>query len=92
MNNLVKKFLELLKEKPCNHDKCRELIKEIGITNTITDNLGFKTTPLHLVVESNNYELATERLSISTKRKSISKLSSQLAKKCLSSTPLRKAS
>ena len=60
MNNLVKKFLELLKEKPCNHDKCREIIKEIGITNTITDNLGFKTTPLHLVIESNNYELAME--------------------------------
>lgn len=60
MSNLVKRFLELLKEKPCNNDKCRDLIKEIGVTNTITDNLGFKTTPLHLVVESNNCELAME--------------------------------
>lgn len=61
MKNLIKELVSLYENDNCDYVRCDELIDKIGgCTQIIEIRFGFKTTPLHLAVESGHYDFAID--------------------------------
>lgn len=55
----ARELLKLFKNKNCDYNRCRDLIKEIGGCTQIVED-GYKTTPLHESITWGHYDFALE--------------------------------